>query len=55
MRCMKPNMRWLDKVKSMLQPDEPKILMNAPRNLIGDVDAVFHETGPEGRKKITSG
>ena len=24
MRCMKPNMRWLDKVKSTLQPDEPK-------------------------------
>ena len=23
MRCMKPNMRWLDKVKSTLQPDEP--------------------------------
>jgi hypothetical protein len=26
MRCMKPNMRWLDKVKSMLQPDEPFFL-----------------------------
>ena len=24
MRCMKPNMRWLDKVKSTLQPDEPE-------------------------------
>jgi hypothetical protein len=24
MPCMKPNMRWLDKVKSTLQPDEPK-------------------------------
>jgi hypothetical protein len=25
MRCMKPDMRWLVKVKSTLQPDEPPL------------------------------
>ena len=35
MRCMKPNMRWLDKVKSTLQPDEPKKVNTLSAYLLG--------------------
>jgi hypothetical protein len=33
---MKPNMRWLDKGKSTLQPDEPKIQIGLVPSSVDD-------------------